>query len=237
MQDLKFYQDLAQTLTGQTFDKPSLLQTAFTHCSYLNEHRKTVKEHNERLEFLGDAVLEIVVTKYLYLNYDHPEGILTTWRAALVRTESLAQAARKLQFTDYLRLSKGERRNAPRALEQILANTFEAVLGAIYLDRGYKTASRFIHTNIIATLPNILKEGSWLDAKTQLQEYMQNVQNQTPVYRILDEKGPDHNKLFYVGVYVNDRICGKGQGYSKQAAQQAAAQAALKAQNIDPPSI
>ena len=188
MQDLKFYRELGRTLTGQYFEKPQILQTAFTHCSYLNEHRKTVKEHNERLEFLGDAVLEIVVTKYLYLNYDHPEGILTTWRAALVRTESLARAARGLNFSEYLRLSKGERRNAPRALEQILANTFEAVLGAIYLDRGYNAAARFIHKYVIATLPDILKEGSWLDAKTQLQEYMQNAQNQTPVYRILDEK-------------------------------------------------
>ena len=237
MLDLQAYQGLAQALVGQKFNQPQLLQTALTHCSYLNENRKTVKEHNERLEFLGDAVLEIVVTRHLYLNYDQPEGILTTWRAALVRTESIAAAARQLHFSRYLRLSKGERRNAPRALEHILANSFEAVLGAIYLDRGYKVVAAFIERHIISTLPEILKKGTWLDAKTQLQEYMQNNLNQTPVYRLLDEQGPDHDKLFEMGVFIDDKLSGQGRGYSKQAAQQAAAAAALKARNIDPPSM
>ncbi len=237
MLDLKAYQQLARKLTGKDFKNPQLLQTAFTHCSYLNEHRRNVKEHNERLEFLGDAVLEIVVTEYLYLNYQQAEGILTNWRAALVRTESIAAAAAKLNFMDYLRLSKGERRSTDRAREQILANTFEAVIGAVYLDQGYKVVSKLIHENIIATLEGILEAGSWLDAKTHFQEYIQNSENQTPVYRVLSEEGPDHNKSFSVGVYVNDKVCGQGQGYSKQAAQQAAAEAALKALNIKPPTV
>lgn len=235
--DLKTYQQVAQKLVGQPFKDIQLLQTAFTHCSYLNEHRQTTREHNERLEFLGDAILEVVVTEYLYLNHQQPEGILTNWRAALVRTESLAKAAKKLEFMDYLRLSKGERRSTTRSKEQILANTFEAVLGAIYLDQGYKASVRFIDTHIISTLEDILKTGSWLDAKTHFQEYIQNTANQTPVYRIISEEGPDHDKSFSVGVYVDDKLCGQGGGHSKQAAQQAAAQAALKARGVKPPSV
>ena len=234
---LEAYQRFATEQLGRPFKDPLLLQTAFTHCSYLNEHRRDAKEHNERLEFLGDAVLEIVVTEYLYLNYQQPEGILTNWRAALVRTESLAAAAKKLKFIDYLRLSKGERRSSARAREQILANTFEAVIGAVYLDQGYGTAAKFIHRHITATLDGILASGSWLDAKTRFQEYVQSTEGQTPVYRVLAEEGPDHNKSFSVGVYVNDQLLGRGRGYSKQAAQQAAAEAALKTQDIRPPSV
>ena len=236
MLDLDTYQQIAQSFIGRKFNDPQLLQTAFTHCSYLNEHRRSVKEHNERLEFLGDAVLEIAVTNYLYLNYSQPEGILTNWRAALVRTESLAQAAKKLAFMDYIRLSRGEKRSTARARQQILANTFEAVIGAIYLDQGYKMAEQFIVDNIIVTLDNILKAGSWLDAKTHFQEYAQTTANQTPVYRVLSEKGPDHDKLFFVGVFVKDELCGRGQGHSKQAAQQAAAQTALNAKGVKPPT-
>ena len=235
--NLKTYQQLARSLTGRPFNDPQLLQTAFTHCSYLNEHRRSTKEHNERLEFLGDAVLEIAVTHYLYLKYQQPEGILTNWRAALVRTESLAKAAKKLAFMDYIRLSKGERRSTARAREQILANTFEAVIGAVYLDQGYAAAERFISENIIATLADILKAGSWLDAKTHLQEHVQTTENQTPVYRVIAEKGPDHDKLFSVGVYINGKLSGRGQGHSKQAAQQQAAQRALKARGVKPPSL
>ena len=234
--NLETYQELAQSLTGQPFNNPQLLQTAFTHCSYLNEHRRNTKEHNERLEFLGDAVLEIIVTHYLYLNYQQPEGVLTNWRAALVRTESLARAAGRLSFMEYIRLSKGERRSTARAREQILANTFEAVAGAIYLDQGYAAAERFISDNIIATLEDILKAGSWLDAKTHLQEHVQTIENQTPVYRIIAEEGPDHDKLFLVGVYINGKLSGRGRGHSKQAAQQQAAQEALEARGVKPPS-
>ena len=235
--DLEAYQRLAQKLIGRPFKNPQLLQTALTHCSYLNEHRRAAKEHNERLEFLGDAVLEIIVTEYLYLNYLQPEGILTNWRAALVRTESIAEAAKKLNFSEYLRLSKGERRSSARAREQILANSFEAVIGAVYLDQGHGVASKFIHDNIIVTLDGILTAGSWLDAKTRLQEYVQSRDGQTPVYRVLAEEGPDHDKSFSVGVYVDDKLCGQGSGYSKQAAQQAAAEAALRAENVEPPAI
>ena len=235
--NLETYQELARSLTGLPFNDPQLLQTAFTHCSYLNEHRRNTKEHNERLEFLGDAVLEIAVTHYLYSNYQHPEGILTNWRAALVRTESLAQAAKKLSFMEYIRLSKGERRSTPRAREQILANTFEAVIGAVYLDQGYIAAERFISENIIVTLKDILKAGSWLDAKTHLQEHVQTTENQTPVYRVMTEEGPDHDKLFLIGVYIDGKLCGQGRGHSKQAAQQAAAQQALEARDVKPPQL
>ena len=237
MPELKDYQSFASKLIGKPFKDAELLLTAFTHCSYLNEHRRSAKEHNERLEFLGDAVLEIIVTEYLYLNYQQPEGILTNWRAALVRTESLSSAATRLGFRKYLRLSKGEKRSSSRAQEQILANTFEAVLGAIYLDQGYRTASDFVKRHVIVTLKEILRLGSWLDPKTRLQEHVQNSCGQTPVYRLLSEEGPDHDKTFFMGVYVQEAMVGKGRGYSKQAAQQSAAQAALKDQKIDPPSL
>lgn len=237
MSDLSKYAQLAQRLLGRPFNDLQLLETAFTHCSYLNENRFKVREHNERLEFLGDAVLEIVVTDHLYRQYQQPEGILTNWRAALVRTESLAQAAHKLNLDAYLRLSKGEQHSTARAKDQILANVFEALIGAIYLDQGYKVVADFIQQTIISTLPNILKSGSWLDAKTRLQEYVQNLQGQTPIYRVLTEAGPDHDKVFSVGVYVDDKLYGQGQGYSKQAAQQMAAEAALKAQNVQLPEV
>ena len=234
--DPQAYQKVSRRLIGRPFNDPGLLQTAFTHCSYLNEHRRSVKEHNERLEFLGDAVLEIAVTHYLYVKYSQPEGILTNWRAALVRMESLAAAGAKLCLMDHIRLSKGERRSTDRAREQVLANTLEAVIGAVYLDQGYAVAEKFIAKHIIATLADILKDGSWLDAKTHLQEYAQTNFGQTPVYRLLGEKGPDHDKLFFIGVFIDDKLCGRGRGHSKQAAQQTAAQAALKAKGVKPPT-
>lgn len=232
--NLDTYQELAQSLINQSFNNPQLLRTAFTHCSYINENRRHAQEHNERLEFLGDAVLEIVVTDYLYTNYNHPEGVLTNWRASLVRTESLAKAADKLEFLKHIRLSKGEKKSSSRAQQQMLANTFEAVIGAIYLDKGYKSAKHFIDRHIISTLPDILKIGSWIDAKTRLQEHIQNTQGQTPVYRILNEEGPDHDKIFEVGVYIDDKLSGQGQGHSKQQAAQKAAQQALDDQDIAP---
>ena len=155
----------------------------------------------------------------------------------MVRTESIAAAAKKLSFMDYLRLSRGEKRSTARAQEQILANSFESVIGAIYLDQGHKVVAKFIHDNIIVTLDGILKAGSWLDAKTHFQEYIQNSENQTPIYRVLLEEGPDHDKSFSVGVYVNEKLCGRGRGYSKQAAQQAAAESALKTLDIKPPTV
>jgi ribonuclease-3 len=221
------YQAFARDKLHVTFNDIELLLTAFTHRSYLNEHKKTVSAHNERLEFLGDAVLELVVTEYLYGNYDDPEGILTNWRSSLVRTESIGAAAAKYDFESLLRLSRGEKRGTERARAQILANSFEAVVGALYLDQGYDAAKRFITESILSTFEEILASGSWMDPKSHLQELAQSQETATPVYKVMNEDGPDHDKLFTVGVYVNGKLRGQGSGPSKQAAQQKAAEAAL----------
>jgi ribonuclease III len=225
--DLNKYHNLAVEKLGGPFEDIELLLTAFTHRSYLNEHKKTVKHHNERLEFLGDAVLEMVVTEYLYRNFAEPEGILTNWRSALVRTESISAAAEALGFNDYLRLSRGEKRGSVRARQQILANCFEAVIGAMYLDRGYSATKDFLSDTILVTFQEILSSGSWMDPKSHLQEISQSVENATPHYRVINEEGPDHEKQFTVGVYVNDNLRGQGEGPSKQIAQQNAAIQAL----------
>lgn len=217
-----------ETLKIEFTDIQKLI-TAFTHRSYINEHRKTAFEHNERLEFLGDAVLELVVTEYLYVNYEEPEGILTNWRSALVRTESISAAAERLGFEVLLRLSRGEKRGSQRAREQILANCFESVIGAIYLDKGYEAAKVFITEHILSTLQDILDNGSWMDAKTRLQETAQSLEGHTPLYKVISEEGPDHDKTFTVGVFVDNVLRGQGIGPSKQAAQQKAAEAALTA--------
>lgn len=222
------YQEFAKATLNVTFKDISLLVTAFTHRSYVNEHKKTAQEHNERLEFLGDAVLELAVTRFLYQNYDEPEGILTNWRSALVRTESIGAAATRLGFEKMLRLSRGEKRGSDRARQQILANSFEAVIGAIYLDQGYDKAEKFIADNIISTLPEILESGSWRDSKSYLQEVAQERDSQTPVYKVLSEDGPDHDKVFTLGVFIGGHLKGSGSGSSKQAAQQKAAEEALK---------
>lgn len=226
--DSDSYQKFAQETLGIRFNDVGLLITAFTHRSYLNEHKKTVKEHNERLEFLGDAVLELVVTEYLFINYEEPEGILTNWRSALVRTESIGAAADKFGFELLLRLSRGEKKGTRRGRAQILANSFEAVVGAIYLDQGYDRAKEFIAKSILTTFSEILSNGSWQDPKSQLQEIAQSREGFTPAYKVMIEEGPDHDKTFTVGVYVDGRLLGKGQGPSKQAGQQKAAEVALK---------
>lgn len=225
--DFSKYQELAVAIIGQEFTDLELLVTAFTHRSYLNEHKKTVKAHNERLEFLGDAVLELVVTEYLYGNFSEPEGILTNWRSSLVRTESISAAGDRLGFNEYLRLSRGEKRGSERAREQILANCFESVIGAIYLDKGYDVAKEFITKNLIVTFEEILETGSWLDPKSRLQELAQSTDGVTPQYKVLSEEGPDHEKIFTVGVFVDSVLKGSGKGPSKQIAQQKAAEAAL----------
>ena len=222
------YQDFAKTHLGFAFSDIQLLITALTHRSYVNEHKKSVSEHNERLEFLGDAVLELVVTDFLFNNYSEPEGILTSWRAALVRTESIGAAGDLLGYEPLVRMSRGEKQGSDRARQQILANAFEAVIGAIYLERGYDDAAVFIHTHITSKLEAIVAAGTWRDAKSHLQEVSQRYDNQTPQYRVVDEVGPDHDKLFTLGVFVNDTLLGKGSGPSKQIAQQEAAQAALE---------
>ena len=223
------YQDFARQKLGFEFANIDLLITALTHRSYVNEHKKSVSEHNERLEFLGDAVLELVVTEYLYANFSEPEGILTSWRAALVRTESIGDAGDKLGYSPLIRMSKGEKNGSERAHLQILANAFEAVIGAIYLERGYDDARDFIHANIIVKLDDILVSGSWRDPKSWLQEISQKVDNQTPVYKVLSEEGPDHDKVFTLGVFVGDKLMGQGTGPSKQVAQQQAARKAIAA--------
>lgn len=222
------YQQLARDVLGGEFIKLDLLITALTHRSYLNEHKKTVHEHNERLEFLGDAVLELVVTEYLYANFSEPEGILTNWRSSLVRTESISAAGGRLGLESLLRLSRGEKHGTERARMQILANAFEAVTGALYLERGYEAARVFITENILSTLDQILETGSWMDPKSRLQEVVQGQGASTPSYRVLSEDGPDHEKIFTVGVFVDDKKMGEGTGHSKQTAQVAAASTALK---------
>jgi ribonuclease-3 len=228
MQDFSLYQTFAQEKLGVTFNNLDLLVTAFTHRSYVNEHKKTVKEHNERLEFLGDAVLELVVTEYLYGNFPDPEGILTNWRSSLVRTESISAAASRFEFEPLLRLSRGEKRGTERARAQILANGYEAVVGALYLDQGYDAAKKFIEASLITTFAEILETGSWMDPKSHLQEQVQSKEGHTPVYKVLSEEGPDHDKVFTVGIFVDGELRGQGTGPSKQAGQQQAAQAALK---------
>lgn len=222
------YIQFARDVLGVEFADIELLITAFTHRSYVNEHRKSVSEHNERLEFLGDAVLELVSTEYLFTSYSDPEGILTNWRSSLVRTESIGAAAQRLEFEKLMRLSRGEKRGTERARVQILANAYEAVIGALYLDRGYDAAKQFIEKSLLVTFDEILRTGSWMDPKSHLQELAQSKENATPIYRVIEEDGPDHDKVFNVGVYVADKLKGTGQGPSKQTAQVAAAQAALK---------
>lgn len=225
--DTTKYVTFAATKLGLTFKNLELLITAFTHRSYVNEHRKTAKEHNERLEFLGDAVLELVTTEYLFTNFAEPEGVLTNWRSALVRTESISAAASRHEFEPLLRLSRGERRGTARARAQILANCYEAVVGAIYLDQGYEAAKVFIEQSLLTTFDDILKTGSWMDPKSHLQELVQSKDGFTPQYKVLSEEGPDHEKTFTVGVFVDGKLKGEGVGPSKQAGQVAAAEAAL----------
>jgi ribonuclease-3 len=222
------YQAFAKEQLEVDFENIDLLVLAFTHRSYVNEHKKTAPEHNERLEFLGDAVLELVVTEYLYGNFSEPEGILTNWRSALVRTESIGAAAARNGFEPLLRLSRGERRGTERARAQILANSYEAVVGAIYIDKGYDAAKGFITKTILSTFKEILDTGSWMDPKSHLQEMAQSREGHTPIYKVLHEEGPDHDKIFTVGVFVGGTLRGKGVGPSKQNGQQQAAEEALK---------
>jgi len=226
--DIVPYQQFAREKLGFEFDNIQTLITAFTHRSYVNEHRKSTSEHNERLEFLGDAVLELSVTDFLFNNFKEPEGVLTSWRAALVRTESIGESGEKLGYEPLMRLSKGEKQGSDRARKQILANAFEALIGAIYIEKGYEAADEFILKHIAAKLDAILESGSWRDAKSALQEVAQRIDGHTPVYKVLSEEGPDHDKIFTLGVYVGNKLKGKGTGSSKQSAQQKAAEAAVE---------
>jgi ribonuclease III len=217
-----------QKQIGIKFADVTLLERAFIHRSYLNEHPKLGLEHNERLEFLGDAVLELVVTDFLYRNYPNPEGDLTNWRSALVKTESLASVAEVLEIAQYFKLSRGESKGNARSHALISANAVEAIIGSIYLDQGYDAADKFITEHVISRLPEILKSGTWMDPKSKFQETAQERFGLTPNYRVMEEAGPDHDKVFSIGAFVGDKLFGKGSGSSKQAAQQEAAAAALE---------
>ena len=220
------YQDLQKEI-GIKFKSLELLDTAFVHKSFVNES-KSKKEHNERLEFLGDAVLELVVTEFLYKNYTNPEGELTNWRSALVRGANLAEIAKRLNLGKYLHLSKGEQQSGGREKAYILANTVEALIGAIFLDQGYKKAHAFINKFIIKYLDDILKKGLHVDPKSKFQEIAQAKFNQTPHYEVIKETGPDHDKQFVMSALIGDNKYGEGTGTSKQQAEQSAAMDALE---------
>lgn len=212
-----------------TFNDKELLARAFTHRSYLNEHPQKNIKHNERLEFLGDAVLELAVTDHLFSAYpDRPEGELTAIRAALVNTLSISDAAKELEAEQYLRLSKGEAKDTGRGRRFILANTYEAIIGALYLDQGYQQAADFIKKTLLHNVADIVKHERWRDAKSVFQEEAQKHVSVTPTYSITDESGPDHDKVFTVGVFLDDEQIASGSGKSKQEAESVAAEAALE---------
>lgn len=215
---------------GITFKQPQLLEQAFVHRSYINEHREYELDHNERLEFLGDAVLELVVTDYLFAKYpERSEGELTSFRAALVNTVTLSEVAESLKLNDYLLLSKGEARDNGRARQAILADTFEAIIGAIYLDQGYEAARDFIAQQLFGKTEEIVKKNLWQDPKSTFQEKAQENLSITPSYQVMKAVGPDHNKRFTIGLYLADELVAEGEGHSKQEAEQEAAQKGLAA--------
>lgn len=218
---------------GINFKDKDLLQQALVHRSYINEHPDFNIGHNERLEFLGDAVLEIIVTEYLYLNFpDKPEGDLTNWRASLVNSKMLYKIADKLNFEDFLLLSKGESKDKnSKARQYILADSVEAVIGAIYLDQGFEIAKDFILKNVVVDLKDILKNKTYVDPKSRFQEMSQEIVGITPSYKVLKEEGPDHAKKFTVGLYLNDELVAVSEGSSKQEAQTQAAEEGLKIKN------
>ncbi|MBU1033233.1 MAG: ribonuclease III [Patescibacteria group bacterium] len=215
---------------GHKFKDRDMLIQALTHRSFLNEHAEFSHPHNERLEFLGDAVLELIVTEYLYINYPNPEGELTTWRSALVNAKTLAGIANDLSFEDFLLLSKGEAKDKDsKARQYILANAIEALIGAIYIDGGIKAAKKFIDKNILSHLKHILESKLYIDPKSKFQETAQEKLGVTPTYKVLKEIGPDHAKIFTVGLYLGKEKIAEGNGSSKQEAQVSAAEAGLKA--------
>lgn len=221
------YKDLEKQI-GITFKNKKLLDNAFVHRSFMNEYKGTDKEDNERLEFLGDAVLELTVTEFLYKAYPHKtEGDLTSWRAALVKGKHLAEISNELKLGVYLYLSKGEEKSGGRKKDYILANTLEALIGAMYLDKGYRVTHEFINKFILGRLEEILEEGLHIDAKSHLQELAQEKVNVTPEYKLIKDSGPDHAKKFVMAAYLGDKKIGEGKGSSKQSAEEEAARNAL----------
>jgi len=216
------------TQLNLSFRNLDLLIEALTHRSYLNEHREYTGSHNERLEFLGDAVLELATTDFLFKKFPaKPEGELTAYRAALVNTVSLASSAQLLGINDFLLLSKGESKDTGRARDVILADAFEAIIGAVYLDQGFAAAEAFIAANLYSKIEGVIEKRSYQDAKSRFQELAQEKRNTTPSYETLSEVGPDHDKRFTVGVFIGTEEIARGEGQSKQEAEQAAAQAGL----------
>lgn len=233
----KNFQKLEDVI-GVEFKNKNHIVQALVHRSYLNENRDFPLAHNERLEFLGDAVLELVVTEFLFENYLNPEGELTNWRAALVNAKMCAQVANEIGLEEYLFLSHGESKDSgTKAREYILANATEAVIGAIYLDQGWDMAKQFIARWVVSKLPEVLEKGLWMDAKSRFQESAQEIVGVTPTYRVLKEEGPDHDKQFVVGVYLDKEKVADGMGGSKQEAQVAAAEVALEKKKWKGPKI
>lgn len=211
------------------FKNPAILEQAMVHRSYLNENPAFYLGHNERLEFLGDAVLELVVTEYLYKTYPNPEGELTNWRASLVNANMLASVAQQIAIEPFLYLSRGESKDeGTKARKYILANAIEALIGAIYLDKGYKASYRFIQKILFPRLHYIIEHELYKDPKSKFQEIAQEKLGITPHYKVLEERGPDHEKHFRVGVFLGDELCGEGVGTSKQEAQESAAREAVQ---------
>lgn len=218
---------------GIKFKDKDLLAQAFCHRSYLNENPDFHLENNERLEFLGDAVLELIVTDYLFKTYpEKPEGELTNWRASLVNAKILGEVSEGLGFNDFLLLSRGEAKELGKARQYILANTFESFVGSLYLDRGYKKTEEFIKKYLIKKLPDIIKNGLHRDAKSCFQEEAQERTGVTPTYKVLKEWGPDHVKHFVIGVFLGKKLMAEGEGSSKQEAEEAAAKKALSAKKL-----
>ncbi len=214
---------------GVTFKNKDLLKHALVHRSYLNEHPDFPLGQNERLEFLGDAVLELVVTEHLYHTYDNAEGELTNWRASLVNADMLSNICRGLDVEPYLYLSRGEQKDADsKARRYILANAMESIIGAIYLDQGWEVSKEFIQRVVLDKLPYIIEHRLYIDPKSRLQEASQSTVSMTPSYKVLSEEGPDHNKRFVVGVYLGKDLVAQGEGTSKQEAQVAAAERAIE---------
>lgn len=220
---------LLEKKLGLNFKNKDLLTQAFAHRSFLNENPKFNLSNNERLEFLGDAVLEQVVTVHLFKKYPkEPEGVLTSWRAALVNSKMLAKTAKKLGFDGFLLLSQGEEKETGKSRNYILANTYEALIGSLYLDQGFDVCKDFISGHLITELPNIIKNGLFRDSKSSFQEKAQEKTGITPTYRVVKDWGPDHAKKFIVGVYLHRKLIAKGEGLSKQEAEEEAAKKALK---------
>jgi len=219
-------EEFAKKINVEFSDK-DLLRQVFVHRSFLNENPGFTLDHNERLEFLGDAVLELIVTENLYKNLPNPEGELTNLRSALVRGQTLSDVANTLGLNEYLYLSKGESKSEGKARQLILANAFEALIGAIYLDQGYNAAKDFIEKNIITRLNKVIEQKTYLDPKSHLQEIAQAKMSITPTYKVLSETGPDHSKNFIVGCFLKDENIGEGSGHSKQTAESSAAANAL----------